>query len=84
MVGEFFAARADDIDSLLIANGTYGRFSTVEANGLTEVSIATLGEILGAGSYDSLVERASEGPAAQGSEADDGDTGRIDHPQGDA
>jgi hypothetical protein len=44
MVGEFFAARADDIDRQLVANGPYGRFSTVEANGLTEVTIATLGE----------------------------------------
>jgi hypothetical protein len=64
MVGDFFAARADDIDRQLVANGPYGRFSTVEANGLTEVTIATL-------------ERASEGPEAQGSEADDGETGVL-------
>lgn len=44
---EFFSARADDIDEALVERGAYGRFPTVEAKGLTEVSLATLGEILG-------------------------------------
>ena len=69
MLGEFFAARAEDIDEDLVADGPYGRLPTVEAKGLTEVTIATLGEILGAGGYDSLVGRAAEGREAEGGEA---------------
>ena len=69
MLGEFFAARAEDIDEDLVADGPYGRAQSVEAKGLTEVTIATLGDILGAGSYDSLVERAAEGRQAAGGEA---------------
>lgn len=77
MLGEFFAARADDLDESLFAGGPHGRLPTVEANGLTEVTIATLGQILGAGSYDDLVRRTSEGPEAEWREGEDGDTGVL-------
>src|SRR5205814_784858 len=69
MLGEFFAARSEDLDDVLVEEGPYGRLSTVEAKGLTEVSLATLGEILGVGGYDQLVERIGEGPQAESEEA---------------
>jgi hypothetical protein len=81
MLGEFFAARADDIDEDLLADGPYGRLPTVEAKGLTPVTIATLGEILGAGSYDSLVERAAQGPEAEPREGEDRDAGVLTIPR---
>jgi hypothetical protein len=61
VLGEFFAARSEDLDEALVEEGPYGRLSTVEAKGLTEVSLATLGEILGVGTYDELVGRIGEG-----------------------
>jgi hypothetical protein len=61
VLGEFFAAREEDIDAGLVDEGAQGRYPTVGAKGLTEVQLATLGEILGVGSYDDLVERAAEG-----------------------
>jgi hypothetical protein len=69
VLGEFFAARSEDLDEALVEEGPYGRLSTVEAKGLTEVSLATLGEILGVGGYDQLVERIGEGPQAESEEA---------------
>ena len=69
MLGEFFAARSEDLDEALVEEGPYGRLSTVEAKGLTEVSLATLGEFLGVGAYDELVERIGEGPEAESEEA---------------
>ncbi len=69
MLGEFFAARSEDLDDPLVEEGPYGRLSTVEAKGLTEVSLATLGEILGVGTYDELVERIGEGTEAESEEA---------------
>ncbi len=69
MLGEFFAARSEDLDEALVEEGPYGRLSTVEAKGLTEVSLATLGEFLGVGAYDELVERIGEGAEAESEEA---------------
>jgi hypothetical protein len=68
MLGEFFAARPDEIESVVEA-GPFGRFETVEAKGLTEVSLATLGEIMQLGAYDDLVERIGAGPEAESGEA---------------
>jgi hypothetical protein len=65
VLGEFFAARPEDIDEALVADGPYGRLPTVEAKGLSAVSLATLGEILGVGTYDDLVNRIAEGPQAE-------------------
>jgi len=69
VLGEFFAGRAEDIDDALVANGPYGRLPTVEAKGLTEVSLAKLGEIIGVGTYDSLVNVIAEGPQNESGEA---------------
>jgi histidyl-tRNA synthetase len=60
VLGEFFAAREDEIDKTLVEEGPFERFETVEAKTVSSVSIATLGEILGAGGYDDLFERADE------------------------
>jgi hypothetical protein len=64
VLGEFFAARADEVDDGLVEHGPLGRYETVEAKTVSSVSIATLGEILGVGAYDDLVEAASSGPQA--------------------
>ncbi len=60
MLGEFFAAREDEIDAELVEEGPFERFESVEAKTVSSVSIATLGEILGAGAYDELFDRADE------------------------
>jgi hypothetical protein len=69
VLGEFFSARVEDIDEALVERGPFGRFPTVEAKGLTEVNLATLGEILGVGTYDDLVDPMGEGPQTEGGEA---------------
>ena len=69
MLGEFFAARPDEIDEALVEHGPLGRFATVEAKTVSEVSISTLGEILGAGTYDELLGRLLDDPQAEGGEA---------------
>jgi hypothetical protein len=68
VLGEFFVADEADIDDALIEEGPYGRFTTVEAKTVSSVSIATLGEILGAGTYEALLDRV-EGPQATSGEA---------------
>jgi hypothetical protein len=62
VLGEFFAARPEDLDDELIDHGPFERLRTVGAKGLSSITIATLGEILGAGSYDDLEQRSAEGP----------------------
>jgi hypothetical protein len=69
VLGEFFAARPEDIDDRLVEDGPFERLPTVEAKSLSEVTFATLGEILGVGAYDDLVERAGEGPQSESGEA---------------
>lgn len=69
MLGEFFAASADEIDDALVEDGPHGRLPTVEAKGLSEVNLATLGEILGVGTYEDLVERAAIGRDSSSGEA---------------
>jgi len=56
VLGEFFAAREDEIDDELL-EAPYERLETVEAKGLSHVNFATLGEILGLGAYEVLVDR---------------------------
>jgi hypothetical protein len=68
VLGEFFVADEADIDDALVEEGPYGRFATVEAKTVISVSIATLGEILGAGTYEALLDRV-EGPQATSGEA---------------
>jgi hypothetical protein len=53
----------------LSTTGPFGRVETVEAKGLTEVSLATLGEILGVGGYDELVDLIGDGRKAESGEA---------------
>jgi hypothetical protein len=67
VLGEFFAARRDEIDDRLVEEGPHGRFPIVEAK-VSHVAIATLGEILGAGTYDELA-LAMEGRGAESGEA---------------
>lgn len=63
MLGEFFVAREAEIDDELL-EAPYVRLETVEARGLTPVSLAKLGEILELGTYDDLVDGfAATGPA---------------------
>jgi hypothetical protein len=69
VLGELFAARPGDVDDQLVEEGPHGRLPFVEAKGLSEVTFATLGEILGIGSYDDLIERTAEGRDAEGGEA---------------
>ncbi len=69
MLGEFFAARLDEIDGELVDDGPWRRYETVEAKGLSEVSLATLGEIFGLGAYDDLVDRFVDVPKGESNEA---------------
>jgi hypothetical protein len=71
MLGEFFACSEDEIDATLIGEGPFERFEIVEAKTINSVSIATLGEIVGAGMYDELFDLADE--IAQ--QSDDGHSG---------
>ena len=71
MLGEFFAAREDDVDETLVAEGPFERFETIEAKTISSVSIATLGEIVGAGTYDELFDRADE----EARQSEDGESG---------
>jgi hypothetical protein len=65
VLGEFFAARPEDITDDLVEEGPFERLPTIEAKGLSEVTTATLGAILAVGTYDDLVERASAGPQTE-------------------
>jgi hypothetical protein len=69
VLGEFFAARPEDIDDVLVEQGPHGRLPAIAAKGLTAVSLAKLSEIIGAGAYDVLVERIAEGRQAESGEA---------------
>jgi hypothetical protein len=69
MLGAFFAARTEDLDDRLVEEGPFERLPTIEAKNLSEVTFATLGEIVGVGTYDDLVERATKGPQAESGEA---------------
>ena len=63
MLGEFFAARESEIDDELL-EAPFERLQTVEAKGLTDINLATPGEILGIGSYEDLVDQfTATGPA---------------------
>lgn len=55
MLGEFFTCGAEEIDTDLLNSGPRGRFPTVEASGLTPVTLARLGMLLDAGDYAELL-----------------------------
>jgi hypothetical protein len=54
VIGEYFAARPDEVDQSLIELGPEGRFQMVSANTHSSVTTGTLGEILGLGDSKSL------------------------------
>ena len=60
MLGEFFLARPDEVESFL-DDPPFDRTEVVTAKTVSDISIATLGEILGVGSYDELSERIEGG-----------------------
>ena len=66
MLGEFFAARASEIDDALLDLGPHGRFATVEANGLTPVSLARLGDVLAIAPFDALMGVMTSRPSPNG------------------
>jgi hypothetical protein len=68
VLGEFFAASPESV-GLSGADGPSAGAKTVAAKGLSEVSLATLGEILGAGTYDDLLDVIGDGIDAEGGEA---------------
>ena len=68
MLGMFFPARVEEVESLVEA-GPARTPEVVEAKGLSEVSLSTLGEIMQVGSYDDLVVHIGDGPQDQSGEA---------------
>jgi hypothetical protein len=70
--GEFFVASSDQISQQLLEEGPQasGR-SAVDAKGLTNVNIATLGQIVGAGTLAELLDATFDGAR----EADGGESG---------
>jgi hypothetical protein len=73
VLAELFAANPLEIDDDLLENGPHGRHSTVEAKSLTLVSIASLGRILGVGTYDQMFDQA----ASDHREASSGESGVV-------
>jgi hypothetical protein len=76
VLGEFFLCNADDLDHELIGSGPSVRLECVTAKGLTPVNIATLGELLGAGTYDEIFQQSG----AEHYEAESGEAGVWDVP----
>jgi len=60
VLGEFFFCDHDEIDEALLATGPHGRHPTVEANGLSPVDLAKLGELLGAGTYRDVFAQSAQ------------------------
>lgn len=58
MIGEYFAARPDEIDEEIVELGPEGRFETVSAKSHSSVTMGTLGEILGVGESEELTAQA--------------------------
>ena len=54
MIGEYFAARPDEIDEELVELGPEGRFETVSAKTHSSVTTGTLGKILDVGNSEEL------------------------------
>jgi hypothetical protein len=57
MIGEYFAARPDELDDELVELGPEGRFETVSAKTHSSVTTGTLGEILNAGDSEELTSQ---------------------------
>jgi hypothetical protein len=58
VIGEYFAARLDEIDEKLVEFGPEGRFEIVSARTHSVVTTGTLGEILGVGDSEELTAQA--------------------------
>jgi hypothetical protein len=58
MIGEYFAARPDEIDEELVELGPEGRFEIVSARTHSAVTTGALGEILGVGDSENLTAQA--------------------------
>jgi hypothetical protein len=58
MIGEYFAARPDEIDQELVELGPEGHFETVSAKTHSSVTTGTLGEILDVGDSEELTALA--------------------------
>jgi hypothetical protein len=58
MIGEYFAARPDEIDEELVELGPEGRFEIVSAKTHSTVTTGTLGEILDVGNSEELSAQA--------------------------
>jgi len=76
VLGEFFICGPDGLNQDLIDFGPSGRLPCVTAKGLTPVSIASLGALLGAGTHDEIDEQCG----AEHYEAESGESGVWDVP----
>jgi hypothetical protein len=72
---EFFACLTGEIDDQLLEWGPANRFASVDAKNVHSVELATLGEILGVGSYDDLITKT-----LKGSDAKSGESGVLEVP----
>jgi hypothetical protein len=76
VLGEFFLCNRDHLDGELLEFGPGNRAPSVGAKGLTPVNIASLGALIGAGSYDANFDQCGK----EHYEADRGDSGVWDVP----
>ena len=76
VLGEFFLSSSDGLDKELLTSGPSGRLACVTAEGLTPVNIASLGAILGVGSYGEIFAECG----AEHHEAESGESGVWDVP----
>ena len=76
VLGEFFLCSRDDLDQELIGFGPSGRVACVSAKGLTPVNIASLGALLGVGTYNEVFDQCG----AEHHEAETGESGVWDVP----
>jgi hypothetical protein len=76
VLGAFFLSSSDGLDRELIGSGPSGGQAYVTAKGLTPVNIATLGELLGAGTYDEILGQSG----AEHYEAESAESGVWDVP----
>jgi hypothetical protein len=75
MLGTFFEA-SGSLDAAVIAGGPVEHSPTADVKGLSEVTLGTLGEVLGVGGADDLAERIGD----EGVEAGHGEAGVFSLP----
>jgi hypothetical protein len=69
VIGEYFAARPDEIDEQLVEVGPEGRFDIVSAKTHSSVTTGTLGEILGLGDSDDVTAQTETDWYGEGGES---------------